>query len=73
MVFGTRHNLKSKSNNLLIACNDGTYLHQVDQIKYLGLCLDSGLTFKPHIDYVLRKIKFALDLEAVLHLISERN
>ena len=34
MVFGTRHNLKSKSNNLILVCNDGTYLHQVDQTKY---------------------------------------
>ena len=77
MVFGTRHNPKSKSDNLIIGCNDGTYLHQVDQTKYLGFCLESTLTFRPRFDNVLHKLSlepvFYFDLEAVLHLMYERN
>lgn len=32
MVSGTKSVFKSKSNDII--CNDGTYLHRVDQIKY---------------------------------------
>lgn len=39
-------------------CSDSTYLHIVDQTKYLGLWLHSELTFKPHIDYILCTINF---------------
>ena len=35
-------------------------LLRVEQFKYLGLWLDSELTFKPHIDYMLRKINFGI-------------
>jgi len=59
MVFGTRCTLKAKTNNLIITCNDGTSLNEVDKVKYLGLWLDSELTFKSHIDYLLHKINFA--------------
>ena len=41
MVFGTKHNLKTKSNNLIITCKDGMNLLRVEQFKYLGLWLDS--------------------------------
>ncbi|KAI2667398.1 putative RNA-directed DNA polymerase from transposon BS [Labeo rohita] len=58
MVFDTKRMFKQKSNDIKIMCNDGTYLHRVDQIKYLGLWLDPELSFKPHIDYILRKINF---------------
>ena len=62
MVFGTKHNLKMKSDNLIISCNDGTNLHRVKQFKYLGLWLDPELTFKPHIDYIHRKISFGISV-----------
>ena len=62
MVFGTKHNLKSKSNNLIITCNDGMNLHRVEHFKYLGLWLDSELTFKPHTDSILRKINFGISV-----------
>ncbi len=32
MIFGTKRKFKLKSNHLKIVCNDGTYLHRVDQI-----------------------------------------
>lgn len=60
MIFGTKHMFKLKSNNIKIMCNDGTYLDRVDQIKYLGLWLDPELSFKPHIDYILRKVNFGI-------------
>lgn len=56
MVFGTKHMVKSKSVNLTILCNDGMYFHRVDQMKYFDLWLDPKLTFKIHIDYILKLI-----------------
>ena len=44
---------------LTITCIDGTHLHQVDTIKYLGLWLDSELSYKCHIDNLVRKINFS--------------
>lgn len=58
VVFGTRQSLKTKSNNLIIKCNDGTSLHRVDQTKCLVLWIESELTFKPHINHILHKINF---------------
>ncbi len=48
MVFGTKQMFQLKYNNIKIMCNDGTYLHRVDQIKYLGLWLDPELSFLLH-------------------------
>ncbi len=62
MVFGTKHMIKLKSNNLNVICNDGTYLHRADQMKYLGVWLDPELSFKPHIDCILRKVKFGISV-----------
>ncbi len=62
MIFGTKHMIKLKSNNLNIICNDGTYLHRADQIKYVGVWLDPELSFKPHIDCILRKVNFGISV-----------
>ncbi len=62
MIFGTKRMIKLKSNNLKIMCNDGTYLHRVNQIKHLGLWLDPELSFKPHIDYILHKVNFGISV-----------
>ena len=61
MLFGTIQNLKSKTEHqsFNISCLDGTQLHRVDNIKYLGLWLDSNLSFKCHIDNIIRKINFS--------------
>lgn len=61
MLFGTKQNLAIKTSNqsLSISCLDGTHLHRVDHIKYLGLWLDSELSFKCHIDNITRKINFS--------------
>ncbi len=58
MVFGTKHSLKTKADSLKIKCDDGTYLHRVDQIKYLGIWLDPEFTFKTHIYHIRPKINF---------------
>ena len=61
MLFGTKQNLASKTINesINITCLDGTHLHRVEQIKYLGLWLDSELNYKCHIDNIVRKINFS--------------
>ena len=43
MISGTRQKLKSNPSSCVITCNDGTPLHKVDKIKYLGVWLDSKL------------------------------
>ena len=66
MLFGTKQHLSSKTINqsLNITCLDGSQLQRVDHIKYLGLWLDSELSFKCHIDNIVRKINFS---SGVLH------
>ena len=63
MVFGTRQKLKSKPN-VVITCKDGTSLHKVDSFKYLGVWLDSELSFKLHIKHVIQKVNNGI---SVLH------
>ena len=62
MIFGTPRILKSKSRNhsCVITCVDGTALQKVEHTKYLGLWLDSELSFKCHIDHVVKKINFGI-------------
>ncbi len=62
MIFGTKRMIKLKSNNLNVICNDGAHLHRADQLKYLGVWLDPELSFKPHIDCVLRKVHFGISV-----------
>ena len=62
MLFGTNHNLKTIANNnqpFTISCIDGTQILKVDKIKYLGLWLDSELSYKCHIDNLVRKINYS--------------
>ena len=61
MLFGTNQKLSSITLNqpYHIACLDGTQLERVDHIKYLGLWLDSELSFKCHIDNIIRKMNFS--------------
>ena len=63
MVFGTRQKLKSKPN-VVIKCKDGTSLHKVDSFKYLGVWLDSELSFKLRIKHVIQKVNYGI---GVLH------
>lgn len=62
MLFGTRQKLKSNPSSCVINCNDGSPLHKVDTFKYLGVWLDSELTFKPHINQLLRKVNFGINM-----------
>ncbi len=57
-TFRTGSYLINYLNNPMITRNDSTYLHRIYQIQYLGLWLDSELTFKPHIDHICHKINF---------------
>ena len=62
IIFGTRQKLKSKPGSCVITCNDGSSLHKVDKIKYLGVWLDTELSFKLHIKQVLRKVNFGINV-----------
>jgi len=61
MIFGTRQKLKSETNACIITCSDGTPLPQVDKFKYLGVWLDSKLSFKIHIGHILRKVNYGIN------------
>uniref|UniRef100_A0A671Z0G9 Reverse transcriptase domain-containing protein n=1 Tax=Sparus aurata TaxID=8175 RepID=A0A671Z0G9_SPAAU len=61
MLFGTRQKLLH-SAKLSINYPDGTPLEEIDRFKYLGVWLDSQLTFKVHIDSVIKKINCSLGL-----------
>ena len=62
MIFGSNSKLKSISDSCKISCNDGTILQNVDKVKYLGVWLDSTMTFKTHIDYVVRKVNCRINM-----------
>ena len=64
MIFGTQQNIKTKfkSSSYMITCLDGTPLKKVEHIKYLGLWLDCGLSFKYHIDHTVKKLNFSLSV-----------
>ena len=69
MLFGSRHKLKrTKCHKLQI--NDPK-LEFVSQYKYLGVILDSNLTFTKHLNNVIRinllaKVRRYLDNQASL-------
>ena len=52
MIFQNKHSTY-KDLNITI---DGTIVKQVDTVKFLGLLIDSHLTWKPHIDHLCSKI-----------------
>ena len=54
MVFGTRRS-RASSLGLGIQFSNGAQLENVDTFKYLGVWLDPELTFKPNIDYTVKK------------------
>lgn len=47
---------KELKRNITVKCLDGTMIERVENIKYLGVVIDSGLRFEGHCDYVLKKI-----------------
>ena len=58
MTFGTPQRLK-KVPPLNIHC-DGDIIEQVSTFKYLGVLLDSSLSFSAHIDYICKKVNCRL-------------
>lgn len=47
---------KKLKGNIIVKCLDGTMIERVENTKYLGVIIDSGLRFEDHCDYVLKKI-----------------
>ena len=64
MIFGTREKLKSNPISCVLTCNDGTPLHKVDKIKYLGVWLYFELSLKLDVDHVLHEVNLGIN---VLH------
>lgn len=60
MLFGTRSKLNSITGSVIITSQDGSPLHEADNIKYLGVWLDPELTFQSHINHVLKKVNFGI-------------
>ena len=54
MCFGTRSQLV-KTSNLVVQC-DNMRLEQVPCYKYLGVILDSSLSFSDHVEYIESKV-----------------
>lgn len=51
-----RSSRKEVRGQIKIVCMNGEELERVEVIKYLGIMIDSRLTFAEHCDYVLKKI-----------------
>ncbi|XP_025268586.1 uncharacterized protein LOC112639318 [Camponotus floridanus] len=51
-----RSNRKEVKGQIKIVCMNGEVLKRVEVIKYLGIMIDSRLTFVEHCDYMLKKI-----------------
>jgi len=56
MLFNTKQ--ISPQTDYLFNFIDGTAVLKVDVFKYLGLLLDSQLSFRSHIDLVIKKISY---------------
>lgn len=56
ILFPTRSATQNQVNNLSLRFLDDTQLLQVDELKYLGIWLDSQLSFRCHINSVVKKI-----------------
>jgi len=62
MLFSTRSARHNHGNNLTIKFSDGTLMENVEELKYLGLWLDSSLSFRPHIDSIVKRVNYNLRL-----------
>lgn len=51
-----RSSRKEVRGQIKIVCMKGEVLERVEVIKYLGIMIDSRLTFVEHCDYILKKI-----------------
>jgi len=54
MLIGTQQRVSGKSLCLSL---DDSELKQVSSTKYLGLYIDSHLTWQNHVDYVLKRVR----------------
>ena len=57
MMITNKHNVKSLSIGI-----NGTPLESCDQYKYLGVVVDKNLSWKPHVEYICKKIQKRADL-----------
>ena len=62
MLFGTRYFLNRTASDLSVHFPDGSPLKTVQTFKYLGLWLDSELSFQSHVDSIRGKVNNSLRL-----------
>ena len=65
MFFGTPNQTKHLDHNMKISINN-TELQSVEHYKYLGVILDKNLSFKLHIDSLLKTLKYKIYILAKL-------
>ena len=53
MIFKSQSKKVSREKNIII---NGSQISEVTSTKFLGVMIDSHLTWKPHIDYISKKI-----------------
>lgn len=56
MVIGTKTKIKNIDSKNLSVCIGGVNLEGVEEFKYLGVVLDTTLSFNNHIDYIKNKV-----------------
>ena len=61
-MFGTQSKLKSLTGPFAISCKDATPLQKVEKFKYLGVWLDPTLSFKVHVDHIVRKVNWRINM-----------
>lgn len=57
----------------LVSTLEGNVIEVVHTYKYLGILLDDFLTFKPHIDNLVKKLKLGFSFEIHLFLFGGKN
>ena len=70
MIFRARIKLMNHSSNVVIG---GSILTEIDEIKYLGVIIDTKLTWIPHITYVKNKVSKGIGIMFKAKKILKRN
>ena len=54
-------NSRSRSQNIpSVVTLEGSEIEVVDSYKYLGILIDDSLTFQPHVQYLVKKLRLKL-------------
>jgi hypothetical protein len=70
MLFGTKKGEQSYDINIKI---NNEKLDRVNQTKFLGIILDSGCTWQPHIQYITKKIAKSIGILSLARQTLNKN